>query len=64
MYMCFGRDAEMSASGRCRPFAAGADGTMMGEGGGMLCLRRLEDAERDGDAIYAVIRGLGFVLGR
>ena len=32
---------------------------MMGEGGGMLCLRRLEDAERDGDAIHAVIRAIG-----
>ncbi|MBL9213160.1 MAG: SDR family oxidoreductase [Opitutaceae bacterium] len=59
MYMCFSKTPAMSASGHCRPFAAGADGTMMGEGGGMLCLRRLEDAERDGDPIYAVIRGLG-----
>jgi acyl transferase domain-containing protein/NADP-dependent 3-hydroxy acid dehydrogenase YdfG len=59
MYMCFSKTPAMSASGHCRPFAASADGTMMGEGGGMLCLRRLEDAERDGDTIYAVIRGLG-----
>jgi acyl transferase domain-containing protein/NADP-dependent 3-hydroxy acid dehydrogenase YdfG/acyl carrier protein len=59
MYMCFSKTPAMSASGKCRPFAQGADGTMMGEGGGMLALRRLEDAERDGDRIYAVIRGLG-----
>ena len=59
MYMCFSKTPAMSASGHCRPFSAAADGTMMGEGGGMLALRRLEDAERDGDTIYAVIRGLG-----
>ncbi len=59
MYMCFSKTPAMSASGKCSPFAQSADGTMMGEGGGMLVLRRLEDAERDGDPIYAVIRGLG-----
>jgi acyl transferase domain-containing protein len=59
MYMCFSKTPAMSATGHCRPFSQSADGTMMGEGGGMLSLRRLEDAERDGDAIYAVIRGLG-----
>jgi acyl transferase domain-containing protein/NADP-dependent 3-hydroxy acid dehydrogenase YdfG len=59
MFMCFSKTPAMSASGHCRPFSQSADGTMMGEGGGMLSLRRLEDAERDGDAIYAVIRGLG-----
>jgi polyketide-type polyunsaturated fatty acid synthase PfaA len=59
MYMCFSKTPAMSASGKCSPFSVAADGTMMGEGGGMLVLRRLEDAERDGDKIYAVIRGLG-----
>src|SRR5204863_144254 len=43
----------------CRPFAADSDGTMLGEGIGMVALKRLDDAERDGDAIYAVIRGIG-----
>lgn len=41
------------------PFDARANGFVMGEGGGVLLLKRLEDAERDGDRIYAVIRGVG-----
>ena len=41
------------------PFSDDADGTMLGEGIGLLALKRLADAERDGDPIYAVIRGLG-----
>jgi acyl transferase domain-containing protein len=59
MYMNFSKTPAMSASGVCRPFSEGADGTLMGEGLGMFALRRLSDAERDGDAIYAVLRGLG-----
>ena len=59
MYMCFAQTGALSVSGDCRPFSDQSDGTMLGEGIGMLALRRLEDAERDGDAIYAVIRGLG-----
>jgi acyl transferase domain-containing protein len=59
MFMCFGQTGALSPSGDCRPFSANADGTMLGEGIGMLALRRLEDAERDGDPIYAVIRGVG-----
>ncbi|HRW49578.1 MAG TPA: beta-ketoacyl synthase N-terminal-like domain-containing protein, partial [Caldilinea sp.] len=59
MYMCFSKTPALSASGDCRPFSDKADGTILGEGLGMLALRRLEDAERDGDRIYAVIRGLG-----
>jgi acyl transferase domain-containing protein len=42
-----------------RPFADGADGFVMGEGGAVFVLRRLADAERDGDEIYAVVRGIG-----
>ena len=42
-----------------RPYAEGADGFIMGEGGGILLLKRLADAEREGDRIYAVIRGIG-----
>jgi malonyl CoA-acyl carrier protein transacylase len=59
MYMCFSQTPALSATGDCRPFSADADGTMLGEGIGMVALRRLEDAERDGDKIYAVIKGLG-----
>jgi acyl transferase domain-containing protein/NADP-dependent 3-hydroxy acid dehydrogenase YdfG len=59
MYMCFSKTPAFSPTGDCRPFSDAADGTIIGEGFGMLALRRLADAERDGDAIYAVIRGLG-----
>jgi acyl transferase domain-containing protein len=59
MYMCFSKTPALSASGDCRPFSAQADGTMLGEGLGMVALKRLADAERDGDRIYAVLRGLG-----
>ncbi len=59
MFTCFTRTPAMSFTGDCRPFAEDADGTMMGEGLGLFALRRLADAERDGDAIYAVIRGIG-----
>ena len=48
-----------SASGRARPFDADADGAVVGEGAAALVLKRLEDAERDGDRIYAVFRGFG-----
>src|SRR5205807_1765380 len=42
-----------------RPFAEGADGFVMGEGSAIFVLKRLADAERDGDKVYAVIRGMG-----
>ncbi|MES0872718.1 beta-ketoacyl synthase N-terminal-like domain-containing protein [Sinimarinibacterium thermocellulolyticum] len=44
---------------RLRPFQKGADGTLLGEGSGMLVLKRLADAEAAGDRIYAVIKGIG-----
>ncbi|MBM4367021.1 MAG: acyltransferase domain-containing protein, partial [Deltaproteobacteria bacterium] len=59
MYMCFSKTPALSPSGDCRPFDASGDGTLLGEGIGMVALKRLADAERDGDKIYAVIRGLG-----
>ncbi|MER6357950.1 beta-ketoacyl synthase N-terminal-like domain-containing protein, partial [Streptomyces sp. NPDC001634] len=59
MYLCFSKTPAFSKSGRIRPFAENADGTLIGEGIGMLALRRLSDAERDGNRIYAVIRGIG-----
>ncbi|ARF59164.1 hypothetical protein B1H19_01320 [Streptomyces gilvosporeus] len=58
-YLCFSKTPALSLSGRVRPFDAEADGTLVGEGVGMLALKRLEDAERDGDRVHAVLRGLG-----
>ena len=59
MYMCFSKTPAFSQTGDCRPFSDAADGTIIGEGVGMLALKRLSDAERDGNEIHAVIRGLG-----
>ncbi|MEE2828312.1 MAG: SDR family NAD(P)-dependent oxidoreductase, partial [Myxococcota bacterium] len=59
MHMCFSKTPALSATGDARPFSAQADGTILGEGIGMVVLRRLADAEADGDRIYGVIRGLG-----
>ena len=59
MFMCFSKTPALSPSGDCRPLSADADGTMLGEGVGMLALRRLSDAERDGNRIHAIIKGLG-----
>ncbi|HEY0837820.1 MAG TPA: beta-ketoacyl synthase N-terminal-like domain-containing protein [Azospirillum sp.] len=49
----------LSPSGRCFSFDQRADGFVPGEGVGVLLLKRLEDARRDGDDVYAVIRGWG-----
>jgi polyketide-type polyunsaturated fatty acid synthase PfaA len=59
MYMCFSKTPALSAAGDCRPFSAAGDGTMLGEGLAMFALKRLDDAERDGDHVYAVIKGMG-----
>ncbi|OUE22979.1 Phenolphthiocerol synthesis polyketide synthase type I Pks15/1 [Clavibacter michiganensis] len=59
MYLCFSKTPAFSPTGDVRPFDASSDGTLIGEGIGMLALRRLEDAERDGNRIYSVIRGIG-----
>jgi len=48
-----------SLTSTIRPYDQEADGTILGEGAGVLVLKRLEDAERDRDRIYAVIRGVG-----
>ena len=55
----FSRIGAISPSGACRPFDAAADGFVMGEGVGLVVLKRLDDARRDGDRIYAVLRGTG-----
>ena len=59
MYTCFSKTPALSPTGDCRPFSDQADGTLLGEGLAMVALRRLADAERDGDRIYAVLRGVG-----
>lgn len=46
-----------SASGKCHSFSANADGYVKAEGINMVCLKRLDDALRDGDPVRAVIRG-------
>ncbi|MCU1368999.1 MAG: Beta-ketoacyl synthase [Ilumatobacteraceae bacterium] len=49
----------LSPTGVIRPFSRDADGILVGEGTGLFVLKRVADAERDGDRIYAVIRGTG-----
>src|SRR5262249_27639088 len=52
-----------SATGCARPFDAGADGTLPGEGAAAVVLKRLDDAVRDGDTIHAIIKGIGVAGG-
>src|SRR5512143_3667515 len=54
-FIKFCKIGALSATGT-RPYADGADGFVMGEGGVIFILKRLADAERDGDRIYAVLR--------
>src|SRR5580704_16076059 len=56
-YIKFCKIGALSATGT-RPYAEGADGFVMGEGTAIFLLKRLADAERDGDKIYAVLRGI------
>ena len=58
-YLAFSKTHAFSPRGRCRPFDASADGIVISEGVAVVVLKRLADAERDGDRIYAVIRGIG-----
>ncbi|MER7984497.1 beta-ketoacyl synthase N-terminal-like domain-containing protein [Streptomyces noursei] len=56
-YLVLSQGEFLSAQGRCAAFGAGADGMVPGEGVGVLVLKRLRDAERDGDHIHGVIKG-------
>ncbi len=55
----FSQMGGLSRKGEIRPFDSEADGTLLSEGAGCLILKRREDAERDRDRIYAVIKGMG-----
>ena len=57
-FVKFCKIGALSATGS-RPYADGADGFVMGEGAAIFLLKRIADAERDGDKIYAVLRGMG-----
>ena len=58
IFVKFCKIGALSATGT-RPYAEGADGFVMGEGCAIFVMKRLADAERDGDKIYAVLRGFG-----
>lgn len=59
MYMSFSKTPAFTDGDNIRPFDQDSKGMMIGEGIGMLAFKRLEDAERDGDKVYAVLKGMG-----
>jgi acyl transferase domain-containing protein/phosphopantetheinyl transferase (holo-ACP synthase) len=59
VHMVFTQLGALTHRSHLRPFDKDADGTMIGEGIGMIVLKRLEDAEKDGHRIYAKIKGVG-----
>ncbi|TWT88483.1 Phthioceranic/hydroxyphthioceranic acid synthase [Pseudobythopirellula maris] len=54
--LAFSKAQMLSPEGRCRPFDAGANGYVRGEGCGLVLLKKLTDAQRDGDPVLAVLR--------
>ncbi|SGZ06618.1 Polyketide synthase type I [Moritella viscosa] len=59
MYMSFSKTPAFTTNDDIRPFDDDSKGMLVGEGIGMLAFKRLEDAERDGDRIYSVLKGIG-----
>ena len=59
MYTCFSKTPALSPTGDVRAYDRDGDGTMLGEGIGIVVLKRLADARRDGDRIYAIVRSIG-----
>ena len=59
IYQIFCQLEALSRQGAIKPFSAEADGTLLGEGVGILCIKRLSDAEAAGDRIYALMREVG-----
>ena len=58
-FFCFSKTHALSPTGRCRTFDKDADGTCISEGIAVVALKRLADAERDGDRVYGVIKAVG-----
>ncbi|MDA8141475.1 MAG: beta-ketoacyl synthase N-terminal-like domain-containing protein, partial [Desulfobacteraceae bacterium] len=58
-FTCFSKTKALSVAGQSRPFSSDADGIVLGEGVGVVVLKRLADALADNDRVYAVIKGIG-----
>ncbi|MCP4135876.1 MAG: SDR family NAD(P)-dependent oxidoreductase [bacterium] len=57
LHISFSKAGMLSEDGRCKTFDAGANGYVRGEGAGVILLKPLREAEKDGDNIYAIIKG-------